>query len=151
MPFELPVRVYWEDTDAGGIVYHANYLKYCERARSAWLSALGWQQSTLQTTLGGLFVVSDASLKFIQPARLDDELVATAAVASAGRAALEFAQHIWRRDAAAPHQRPALHQPQPPAGCATLLCSARVRVGWVNANTYKPGRIPPELIERLHA
>ena len=73
-PFTWPVRIYWEDTDAGGIVFYANYLKFFERARTEWLRALGLQQSLLRDTHDGMFVVSDTTLRYHQPARLDDQL-----------------------------------------------------------------------------
>ncbi len=72
--FGWPVRVYWEDTDAGGIVFYANYLKFFERARTEWLRSLGIGQQALREATGGMFVVTDATLKYHRPARLDDEL-----------------------------------------------------------------------------
>lgn len=77
MAFEWPIRVYWEDTDAGGIVFYANYLKFFERARTEWLRALGIGQQVLREQTGGMFVVSETTLKYHRPARLDDELVVT--------------------------------------------------------------------------
>jgi acyl-CoA thioester hydrolase len=74
MAFELPLRIYWEDTDAGGIVFYANYLKFFERARTEWLRSLGIGQQALREATGGIFVVSEANLKYHRPARLDDEL-----------------------------------------------------------------------------
>ena len=76
--FTWPVRVYWEDTDAGGIVFYANYLKFFERARTEWLRSLGVAQSTLKETAGGMFIVSETSVRYLAPARLDDELSVTA-------------------------------------------------------------------------
>lgn len=93
--FTLPVRVYIEDTDAGGIVYYVNYLKFMERARTEWLRALGFQHYTLQDD-DFLFVVRRAEIDYRRPARIDDELVATAAVEKAGRASLRFRQRIVR-------------------------------------------------------
>ena len=75
MTFEFPIRVYWEDTDAGGIVFYANYLKFFERGRTEWLRSLGLEQRQLRESTGGMFVVSEARLRYHQPARLDDELL----------------------------------------------------------------------------
>lgn len=93
--FTLPVRVYIEDTDAGGIVYYVNYLKFMERARTEWLRALGFQHYTL---LGEdfLFVVRRAEIDYVRPARIDDELVVGAAVERLGRASLKFRQQVRR-------------------------------------------------------
>ncbi|HCM84409.1 MAG TPA: tol-pal system-associated acyl-CoA thioesterase [Alphaproteobacteria bacterium] len=74
---QLPIRVYWEDTDGGGIVYYANYLKFTERARTEWLRGLGFDQSKLRDEAGVLFVVREANIRYRQPARLDDELTIT--------------------------------------------------------------------------
>jgi len=90
-PFGFPLRVYWEDTDAGGIVFYANYLKFMERGRTEWLRALGFGQQALRDEVGGMFVVSETAVRYLQPARLDDSLWVTARVANAGRASLTIA------------------------------------------------------------
>ncbi|MFP8833467.1 tol-pal system-associated acyl-CoA thioesterase [Hydrogenophaga sp. XSHU_21] len=128
-PFEWRVRVYWEDTDAGGIVFYANYLKFFERARTEWLRALGIEQQRLRETAGGLFVVSATQVQYHRPARLDDLLLVTAAVTEAGRASLTIAQSA-RRDA--------------PGG--ELLCEGSIRIGWVDAQSLSPRRMPAELL-----
>jgi acyl-CoA thioester hydrolase len=133
--FEFPVRVYWEDTDAGCIVYHANYLKFFERARTEWLRALGINQNALREQTGGVFVASDLSIKYLRPARLDDELLVTAAARSTGQASLVIAQQALRK-------RPDSSPPE-------LLCEASVRIGWVNAATLKPTRLPSHVLEKL--
>ena len=133
MAFEFPIRVYWEDTDAGGIVYYANYLKFFERARTEWLRSLGLHQRALREQTGGMFVVADASLRYLRAARLDDELVVTAGLQQAGRAGLLIAQQAW------------LHGPE-----RTLLCAGQVRAGWVDAATLKPARMPAAIVEKLH-
>ena len=89
--FVFPVRIYWEDTDAGGIVFYANYLKFFERARTEWLRSLGIQQHALKEESGGMFVVSETQIKYFSPARLDDLLEVTAHTAEAGRASLVLA------------------------------------------------------------
>ena len=130
--FHWSVRVYWEDTDAGGIVYYANYLKFFERARTEWLRARGVQQQTLRQQTGGMFVVSQAHVNYLHSARLDDELLLTTTVTDMGRASLTLHQQAWQAQADAP----------------TLLCDARIHAAWVNA-TGKPARIPPELLQKL--
>jgi acyl-CoA thioester hydrolase len=134
-PFTWPVRVYWEDTDAGGIVFYANYLKYFERARTEWLRALGLSQHELRQRTGGMFVVSEVSLKYHRPARLDDELLVTAAVTEMGRSSLTMAQQVLLRSA--PLEEP------------VLLCAGQVRIGWVDGASLKPARIPDFLMQAL--
>ena len=93
--FSWPLRVYWEDTDAGGIVFYANYLKFFERARTEWLRSMGIEQSRLRETTGGIFVVGETSVHFHRAARLDDELLVTASVQETGRASLIIAQQAF--------------------------------------------------------
>jgi acyl-CoA thioester hydrolase len=133
MTFELPIRVYWEDTDAGGIVFYANYLKFFERARTEWLRSLGVGQQALREQTGGMFVVSETSIKYHRPARLDDELLVTARRQESGRASLTIAQQAWRKTAGAPE----------------LLCEGSIRIGWVSAATMKPERIPNTVLEAI--
>ena len=137
MAFEFPIRVYWEDTDAGGIVFYANYLKFFERARTEWLRALGIGQHSLRERSGGMFVVAEASLRYLRPARLDDELIATAQLQEAGRVGMTLAQQVW------------LHRPG--TSQRELLCEGRVRAGWVDAASMKPARIPADILEKLHS
>jgi len=127
--FEHPIRVYWEDTDAGGIVFYANYLKFFERARTEWLRALGIGQHALREETGGMFVVSETAVKYHRPAKLDDQLRVTATLAEGGRASLVIAQQAWLGE--------------------TLLCEGSIRIGWVDAATVKPARIPSSVLERL--
>lgn len=131
MPFALSIRVYWEDTDAGGVVFYANYLKYFERARTEWLRSLGIGQEELRRTSGGIFVVGATNVRYLQPARLDDELLVTARIESAGRASISLAQQAFR------------------AGDRALLCEGTIRIGWVEAATLKPARMPANLLEAL--
>ena len=131
MAFEFPVRVYWEDTDAGGIVFYANYLKFFERARTEWLRSLGIGQRELRERSGGMFVVGETRVKFHQPARLDDELLVTACLEERGRASLIIAQQAFLR------------------GGDTLLCEGTIRIGWIDAATMKPARIPTILLDTL--
>lgn len=136
--FQWPVRVYWEDTDAGGIVFYANYLKFFERARTEWLRQLGIGQQTLRDETGGQFVVSDCALQYRQSARLDDLLLVTASPVDIGKASLTIEQQ-------------ALLKPQRPGDTPVLLCEGRIRIGWVDATTLKPQRIPAEVLQRLQA
>ncbi len=133
-PFTWPLRVYWEDTDAGGIVFYANYLKFFERARTEWLRSLGLQQSALKEALGGMFVVTDTQLKYLRSARLDDELLVTARLTDKGRASLIIEQQALRKNEQGMH---------------TLLCSGSIRIGWVDALGLKPQRLPETLLQRL--
>jgi acyl-CoA thioester hydrolase len=133
MSFEFPIRVYWEDTDAGGIVFYANYLKFFERARTEWLRSLGVGQQALRERTGGMFVVSETTARYHRPARLDDELLVSARLCEAGRASLVIEQQAWRAGEAA----------------RELLCDGRIRIGWVAADTLRPERIPASILETL--
>ena len=137
MAFAFPIRIYWEDTDAGGIVFYANYLKFFERARTEWLRSLGIGQQALRETTGGMFVVTDARLRYLRPARLDDELLVTAELEQAGRASFSIAQQAFIKPT---------HASEP---LSTLLCEGSIRIGWVNADSMTPTRIPRSLLEKL--
>jgi acyl-CoA thioester hydrolase len=126
-PFQL--RVYWEDTDAGGVVYYANYLRFFERARTEWLRACGVEQASLQAQADCIFVVAEVQLRYMVPARLDDLLTVTVKVLESGRASLQLQQQAWRGEA--------------------LLAEGRVRVGCVHASTLKPCRIPGQVSAAL--
>ncbi|MBS7349446.1 MAG: tol-pal system-associated acyl-CoA thioesterase [Comamonas sp.] len=135
MTFYFPVRVYWEDTDAGGIVFYANYLKFFERARTEWLRSLGIGQQQLRDSVGGMFVVTHSQLHYRQAARLDDLLSVSAQVAEAGRASLTLVQQAWRQ--------------AEDGSRVELLCEGRIRIGWVDAASMRPSRIPPVILEKL--
>jgi acyl-CoA thioester hydrolase len=137
--FCWPVRVYWEDTDAGGIVFYANYLRFFERARTEWLRSLGIAQRALRESTGGMFVVGETSVRYHRAARLDDELIVTAAVQETGRASLIIAQQAFLKIPAA----------APAAGVGALICDGTIRIGWVQAGSLKPARIPPTVLEAL--
>ena len=117
-----PIRVYWEDTDAGGIVFYANYLKYFERARTEWLRQQGVSQQHLKDTSGLMFVVAQTSIRYLAPARLDDELQVTTEVIDRGRASMTLQQQAWRG--------------------TTLLCDGTIRIGCVEAASLRPARMP---------
>ncbi|MGI9134721.1 MAG: tol-pal system-associated acyl-CoA thioesterase [Rhodoferax sp.] len=127
----LELRIYWEDTDAGGVVFYANYLKYFERARTEWLRRLGVAQSTAQRELDCLFVVADLQLRYLAPARLDDWLFICTRVRDLGKASMVFEQQALRGE--------------------QLLVAATVRVGCVKAGSLRPRRIPPTIAALLHA
>lgn len=127
--FRFALRVYWEDTDAGGVVFYANYLKFFERARTEWLRSHGVEQEALRTTEHIVFVVGETTVRYLQPARLDDQLEVSVDIEEQGRASLVFAQRCWRG--------------------ATLLASGRIRIGCVDSGTFRPRRIPNSLLERL--
>lgn len=129
VPYRLPVRVYYEDTDAGGVVYYANYLKYLERARTEWLRAAGFDQGELAATRNLLFTVRSLEIDYRAPARLDDRLEVEARVVRLGRASIDFAQAVVRDGAE--------------------LCSARVRVACIDAGTFRPRPLPGELRQYL--
>jgi len=132
-PFTFPIRIYWEDTDAGGIVFYANYLKFFERARTEWLRSLGVEQQSLKDKSGGMFVVSETQIKYFSPARLDDLLEVTAQTSETGRASLVLSQQAWHKV----------------NGQRTLLAEGTIRIGWVDTQTMKPGRIPAQILEAL--
>lgn len=130
-PFTHPVRIYWEDTDAGGVVFYANYLKFFERARTEWLRARGFEQEILRATQRVMFIVAETQVRYLRPARLDDVLQVTVDVQDAGRASLDIGQVAWR----GPER----------------LCEGRIRIGCVDTDSFKPRRIPAELLEGLVA
>ena len=131
--FVQPIRIYWEDTDAGGIVFYANYLKFFERARTEWLRHLGLEQQHLRETTGGMFVVTHTSLRYLLPARLDDVVHVSAQLEDKGRASLSLVQQATRQDGVAP----------------SLLCEGSIRIGWVDAASMRPARIPTYLLDLL--
>ena len=124
--FDWPVRVYYEDTDGGGVVYHANYLKFMERARTEWLRSLGFEQTELRNEMGILFVVRALRLKYRLPAYFNDELLVTTKLNKAGYSLIEFAQAIQRNDGQ--------HTAQ--------LTQAVVEVVCVDAEQFKPVSMP---------
>jgi acyl-CoA thioester hydrolase len=127
--FSHPVRIYWEDTDAGGVVFYANYLKFFERARTEWLRALGFGQQRLRDEQGLIFIVTDTHIRYLHPARLDDELQVTVALAQAARASLTLAQT---------------------ALCGrSLLAESRITLACVAADSFRPQRLPRSILDAL--
>ncbi len=129
MPFVWPVRVYWEDTDAGGVVYYANYLKFMERARSEWLRAHGFEQDALRDGTGVVFVVRRVEIDYLAPARFNDQLDVLVALDRLERASLVVTQAVL-------------------AG-PTRLVSAVVKLACVDATRFKPARIPEPILQTL--
>ena len=125
--------MYWEDTDAGGVVFYANYLKFFERARTEWLRGLGHAQERLRTDTGAMFVVSDTSVRYLRPARLDDLIEVTVQPVRFGGVSMTLDQQAFRVGGAAPE----------------LLCESRIRIGCVSAGTFKPCRIPNDILEAI--
>ncbi len=125
-PFSWPVRVYWEDTDAGGVVYHASYLRFMERARSEWLRGLGIDQSALRQATGLAFLVREMQIDFLRAALLDDELSVTVEVKERRAASILFTQTITRAD-------------------GSSLIRAKVRVACVDVQRMRAAPIPNEL------
>lgn len=124
--FDWPVRVYYEDTDAGGVVYHAAYLRFFERARTEWLRSLGFDQSRVRREHGVVFAVRSMSVEFLKPARFDDELRVSVFDTRAGRASMTMGQAIHRAD-------------------GELLCTASVRAACVDAGGFDPRPMPREI------
>ncbi len=129
MQFMWPVRVYYEDTDAGGVVYHSQYLNYMERARTEWLRSLGLAQTEIREQHGIVFVVRQMQLQYRKPARFDDALQVSTALAQRSGASLKFAQEILRGD--------------------ETLIHADVEVVCVDVEKFKPARIPLAMMSRL--
>ena len=131
--FNWPVRVYYEDTDAGGVVFFANYLKFFERARTEWLRAAGVSQQALKELHNVVFVVKSTAVDYHAPAKLDDELTLTVATPKTGRASVQFAQECWRGDGAE----------------AQLLASGKITVVCVDIRTFRPIPIPDDVLKRF--
>ncbi|MGD1984351.1 MAG: tol-pal system-associated acyl-CoA thioesterase [Chromatiaceae bacterium] len=129
--FSWPIRVYYEDTDAGGVVYYANYLRFFERARTEWLRALGFEQTKLVGRSAIVFAVRRAEVDYLKPARLDDDLSVASEVALNGRTRLNFDQRLLRGD--------------------TLLSTARIQVVCLHSGNLRPAAIPMDLRERIDA
>jgi acyl-CoA thioester hydrolase len=132
--FSWPIRVYYEDTDTGGVVFYANYLKFFERARTEWLRAAGVSQQALTQTHGVMFVVKSTAVDYHAPAKLDDELKLTVVVERLGRASVQFFQEAWRVS----------------GGEAKLLASGHIKVGCVDTISFRPSVIPDEVLKKIN-
>lgn len=129
--FDFPQRVYFEDTDAGGVVYHAQYIKFLERARTEWLRYLGFTNSELERNYKMLFVVSEIAVEFVKPARLDDALNVSVAIENLGRVRVTFHQEIRRGE--------------------DVLVKARVAVATLAVDSFKPIEIPADVKKKMEA
>ena len=120
--FVFPVRIYYEDTDAGGVVYHANYLRFMERARTEWLRDHGYELNKLEQEFGFLFAVRSVSIDYLKPAYLNDLLSIQVSIARTGRASLDIDQEVYRDK--------------------VLLCRARIKLAGVAVDTFRPMSLP---------
>ena len=127
--FRWPVRVYWEDTDAGGVVYYANYLKFMERARSEWLRAFGFEQDVLRDEAGVVFVVRRVAIDYLSPARFNDRLDVSVGLHEMGRASLSVRQKLMRG--------------------SDCLARAEVKLACVDAVHFKPVKMPATILHTL--
>ena len=131
-PFEWPIRVYYEDTDAQGVVYYANYFRFMERARTEWLRALGVDQVALIDEERRIFVVTETKAEFVVPARFNDEIVVTARLANLTRATFDIEQNIYLGSLD-----------------GELLLRGSVRAAYLNADTMRPTRVPASIFEEV--
>lgn len=127
--FNWPVRVYYEDTDAGGVVFYANYLKFFERARTEFLRSYGFEQDALIAEQGVIFVVRSVKIEYLKPARFNEQLAVSAKVIEIKKTNLTFEQAVTRQE--------------------QILCTGEVRIACLNAQTMKPKPIPTVILEQL--
>ncbi len=120
--FEFPVRIYYEDTDAGGVVYHANFLRFMERARTEWLREMGYELDRLEREHGFVFAVRSTTIDFLKPAFLNDLLSIQVSIARQGKASLDINHDVYRDE--------------------TLLCSARIKLAGVATDSFRPRALP---------
>lgn len=128
--FVWPVRVYYEDTDSGGVVYYANYLKFMERARTEWLRDLGVEQDDLAAGANVLFAVRSAEVEFLRPGKFNDLLHVRSRMAQRGHASLIFEQSIVDAN-------------------EKLLCTGRIKIACIDAATWRPCAIPEEVLKKI--
>lgn len=129
-PFVWPIRVYYEDTDSGGVVYHSNYLNFMERARTEWLRALGFDQTILKDSMGVIIVVHSLSITFKKPAYFNDMLQVNCSLSKVGYSSIEMSQNIQRE--------------------GIVLIDAEVKAAFVDAATFKPVAIPIEIKQKMN-
>lgn len=127
--FLWPIRVYYEDTDAGGIVYHANYLKFMERARSEWLRTLDVEQDELRDKEGVIFTILSAQVDYLLPAKFNDELLVSSKVVKKGRASIQIEQEVIRD--------------------SQILCKGIIKVATLNEKSFRPEAMPESLYEKI--
>ena len=127
--FSIPVRIYYEDTDTGGVVYYANYLRFMERARTDWLRAQGFEQTALADEHQIVLAVKQANIKYLKPAKLDDSLEVSAKITRIGSASITFNQQVSRAQ--------------------ELLCDGEVRIVCLDTITFKPKVIPEFFLNKI--
>jgi acyl-CoA thioester hydrolase len=137
--FTWTVRVYYEDTDAGGVVFYANYLKFFERARTEWLRSAGVSQQSMTQEHGVMFVVKSTAVDYHAPARLDNELKLTVSVEKMGRASVQFIQQAWRVTADEDGER------------RELLATGHIKIGCVDTLQFRPSQIPQHVLQLINA
>lgn len=123
--FEIPVRIYYEDTDAGGVVYHANFLCFMERARTEWLRERGYELDKLEQEYGFLFAVRSVNIDYLKPAYLNDLLSVKVSIARKGKASLDIDQEVYRDE--------------------TLLCRAKIKLAGITVDSFRPMALPVNL------
>ncbi|MFC1747338.1 tol-pal system-associated acyl-CoA thioesterase [Pseudomonadota bacterium] len=133
--FSWPIRVYYEDTDAGGVVYYANFLRFMERARTEWLRSYGIEQDQLRDEHGAIFVVRHVELNYLSPARLNDRLEVTAKVVAEGRTSWTFEQDVIRHD----------------DGGSVKLCGGSVKIVCLDAAAFRPRQIPEHILMEIRS
>jgi acyl-CoA thioester hydrolase len=136
--FSWPVRVYYEDTDSGGVVYYANYLKFMERARTELLRSAGFEQDQLQQELGIIFAVHSANIQYKKPARFNDELNVVTSITSLGKASIHFKQSVFLETS---------HHTESMTG---LLADAEIKIACLNADRFIPQSIPAPIVEKIN-
>lgn len=142
--FSWPVRVYYEDTDHGGVVYYANYLKFMERARSEWLRSKGIEQDCLIEEQGVIFAVRSVQLDYLKPARFNQLLSVSLAITETGRASMTFEQEVKLIESPLQQEEASRDSPG-----AEVLCHGQVKVACLDAQTMKPKAIPVPLREEI--
>lgn len=140
--FSWPVRVYYEDTDSGGVVYYANYLKFMERARSELLRSLGYQQDQLKQEQGIIFAVHSANIRYRKPARFNDELNVITSISSLGKASICFKQAV--------HLKTTDEAGETIVSTSSLLSAAEIKIACLNATKFTPQSIPASIINKIN-
>jgi len=133
--FSWPVRVYYEDTDSGGVVYYANYLKFMERARTELLRSIGYQQDQLQQELGIIFAVHSVNIQYRKPARFNDELNVVTLISALGKASISFKQSVYLESG---------------NSSSRLLSEADIKIACLNATKFKTQSIPASIIKKIN-
>ncbi|NOQ87623.1 MAG: tol-pal system-associated acyl-CoA thioesterase [Gammaproteobacteria bacterium] len=140
--FSWPVRVYYEDTDSGGVVYYANYLKFMERARTELLRNIGFEQDKIQQELGIIFAVHSANIQYKKPARFNDELNVVTSITSLGRASIHFKQSVFLKTSQ--------HAGSADDSMAGFLCDAEIKIACLNSEKFIPQGIPASIIKNIN-